>query len=312
MTVAGLDVTIFSFNRADYLRHAVQSARVHLPGARIRVFDDNSTDPATLDYLATLGDAVVRSGSPGDSRHGGLYANMQRAFDSAQGRYLLMLQDDVQVVRPVDAQDMADIDRIFDSDPRCAFVSVLFLKGARMRRYRRMLAPLPERGVYDAPPGLPARLAGKRQAYFDVALWHLDRLRAAGWSVLPSEHGNVLRAHDLFSTMPVMRNPFVFYCPEVPFYRHRSQTWAARLAGHVLGRAVKGFHPMTAAQVAALRARPITVWPRAEDFLEPTDPAVRRPFVYKDVKARWWLYALHRAEQALRRPIQKLRQLSGS
>lgn len=296
-----LEVAIFSFNRPAYLRNAVESARANLPGARIRVFDDNSTDPELLAYLDGLGDAVVRADARSSARHGGLYANMQRAFDMAERPLLLMLQDDVQVVRPVDAEDMADLERIFASDPKCAFVSVLFMMGARMRRFRRLLAPVPERGVYDAPPTLSERNRQRRLAYFDVCLWNVERLRRADWSVLPTEDQNVRRARDLFTTMPVMKNPFVFFCPEVPFFRNRSQMLSARLAARFVGRDLKSFRPFTPDDVAAFRARPISIWPRAEDFLHPADPRVVRPFVYKDVKARWWIYAIHKIEQALRK-----------
>lgn len=295
-----LEVAIFSYNRVEQLRIAVDSARTNLPGARIRVFDDRSTDPAMLAYLDSLGEMVVPADENLNARHGGLYANMQRAFELAEGRYLLMLQDDVQVVRPVDSMELDEINTIFASDPHCAFLSVLFMRGRRMRRYRRQLAPDPVRNVYDAPSTLSPRNFGRRLAYYDICLWNVERLRAAGWRVLPSEGANAIRARELFSTMPVMKNPFVFFCPEVPFFRHRSQTWAARLAGRFVGRHAKFYHVLTSTEVKRLRSRPMDVWPRAEDFLRPLDPKVVRPFVFKDVQARWWLYALHKIEQAFR------------
>lgn len=295
-----VEVAIFSYNRSAYLQNAVESAQHCLPDARIRVFDDNSTDPETVAYLNSLGDMVVHAADSGAGRHGGLYANMQRAFEMAEGKYLLMLQDDAQVVRVVDAQDWQDIEAIFAATPDRAFLSVLFMKGSRMRRYRRQLVEMPDSGIYDAPPTLSEHNYKKRLAYFDICLWHVDRLRAASWSVLPSEGENVMQARETFSTMPFMKTPFVFFCPEVPFFRHRSQSIAARMAAKYVSTHLKGFVPMTERDVARMRTRPMAQWPIAEVFLTPANPKVRKPFVFIDVQARWWLYLIHKIEQILR------------
>ncbi len=296
-----IDVAVFSYNRCNYLKNCVDSVNLNIPNARLRVFDDNSSDPEMVEYLDGLGDIVVRAPESGQGRHGGLYGNMQHAYATATGKYLLMLQDDVQVVRVVTAEDWSDIERIYANDPKCAFVSVLFMRGSRMRRYRRQLISVPHVGTYDGPVGLSEKNLGRRLAYYDVSLWNLDRLRAAHWHVSPSEGGNVVRAREIFSAMPVMKAPFVFFCPEVPFYRNRSQTLAARIASRFLGSHLKCYQQMTSQQVQDLRTRDMSRWPKAEDFLTPNDPIVRRPFVFKDVKARWWLYALHKLEQKFSR-----------
>jgi hypothetical protein len=100
----------------------------------------------------------------------------------------------------------------------------------------------------------------------------------------------------------VLADPIAFFCPEVPFFRNRDKkTLASRIAGRFVGRHLKSFHDMTADEVARMKARELAVWPVAENFLRTTDPSVVRPFVYKDVKARVWLYLLHKIEQLLRR-----------
>jgi glycosyltransferase involved in cell wall biosynthesis len=296
-----IDVAIFSYNRPAYLKNCVDSVQRNIPGARIRVFDDNSDDPETTAYLASLGAIVVTADQAGPARHGGLYSNMQRAFESCSGTYLLMLQDDVQIVRPVDAQDLDDIDAIFASDARAAFVSVLFMRGRTLRRYRRQLVAQPQRGVYDAPGHQSLHKLLGRQAYFDISLWHVARLRQANWAVEDSESANIAKARALFSTMPTMKTPFVFFCLEVPFFRNRSQTWAARIARRRSAGAIKAFHDMSLLTLATFRARDMIEWPVAEDWLTPTAPHVRRPFVYKDVRASWWLNLLYRLERLWRK-----------
>lgn len=301
MTFDDLDVAIFSYNRPAYLKNCLASAQDNLPGARIRIFDDNSDDPELAAFLKTLpSERVVQpTTDSGESRHGGLYPNMQRALDTAERPYLLMLQDDTQVVRALDQLDLDAIETAFTADQTRAFLAVTFLRGARIKRYKRLLAPV-EDGLYDTPlspeqPGYENRIA-----YFDISLWHVDRLRDAEWQMQPSEHENVLQARRKFSSMPHLANPFVFHLPEVPIYRHRQQTLAGRMARRLVGTEPKRFVPMTAQEIAAMRERAPTHLPIAEEFLTPEDPKVRRPFVYKDVKRHWWLAALSKLEFKLR------------
>jgi hypothetical protein len=296
-----LDVAIFAFNRPDYLRNCVESVRRNIPGARIRVHDDASDDPAQIAYLESLGAEAVRRTAAEKARHGGLYANMTAALAGAEHEHILMLQDDMQVVRPVGSDDLDRIHALFAADPARAFVGPLFMKAERMRRFRRELCPDRRARAYVSPPGHP-RDAKHCLSYFDVHLAHVGRLRAAGWVYDAAGEGPIAaRARELFGPMPVMADPIAFFCPEVPFFRHRDKkTIAARIAARFVGQGLKAFHDMTPAEVAALKARDLSVWPVAEDFLTPTDPRTRRPFVYKDVKARLWLYALHKIEQRLR------------
>lgn len=296
-----IDVAIFSFNRPDYLRNCVESVRRNMPQARLRVYDDASDDPDMLAYLDTLGDFLVRRPDVRGDRHGGLYANMTRALSGAQNEVILMLQDDMQVVRPVSDEDIEHILHVFSTYKRAAFIGPLFMKADRIRRFRRELVPEPRNRVYCSPQDR-AKDRKTCLSYFDVHIGHVPRLRDHNWVYLAEGEGPIGdRARELFGPMPVMADPLAFFCPEVPFYRNRSKkTLASRLADQVVGGALKAYHDLTEGQVSALKARDLSIWPVAEDFLTPTDPRVRRPFVYKDVKARHWLYALHKIEQALR------------
>lgn len=297
-----IEVAIFSYNRVDYLRNCVESVRRNLPQAKLRIFDDGSDDPAMLSYLMTLKAEVVRAEATDQARHGGLYRNMQRAFETATSEFLLLLQDDTQIVRPVDTEDEASIARIFEANESRAFVSVLFMKAARMRRFRRELSPYGDEGLYRTARGISDKNFARRLAYFDVTLCHVARLRAANWVFKPSERGNVECARRLFEDMPVMKAPFVFFCPEVPFFRNRSKTYGARLALRVVGSDLKCFYDLDPGTVARLKERPLEDWPIAENWLTPTNPKVKRPFVFKDVSARWWLSALHKIEMSYFRP----------
>lgn len=296
-----IDVAIFAYNRPDYLRNCVESVRRNIPGARLRVYDDFSDDPAQKAYLASLGEDAVTRDFAGTDRHGGLYANMNAALAGAKGDLLLMLQDDMQVVRRLDDQDLQRMQALFDADPRRAFAGPIFMKEDRLRRFRRELEIDPAQRAYLSPSTRgtnPKRCL----SYFDVHLAHVPRLRQAGWQYDAAGEGtNANRARALFGAMPMMGDPFAFFCPEVPFFRNREKkTLAARIAKRFVGEHLKSFEDMTPEDITALRNRDLAIWPIAETFLKPTDPRVVRPFVYKDVKARLWLYALHKIEQRVR------------
>ncbi|GHC55658.1 glycosyltransferase family A protein [Neogemmobacter tilapiae] len=297
-----IEVAIFSYNRVEYLKNCVDSVRLNMPDARLRIFDDNSDDPAMLEYLSRTDAEVVRADTKDEERHGGLYANMQRALDMAEHDYLILLQDDTQVVRPVGPDDLYEIDRIFRANDRRAFLCVLFMKAARMRRFRREVDAYPDENIYRTAAGISEKNFARRLAYFDVVLCNVGRLRTVNWTFAPSERANCEMARELFEDMPVMKSPFVFFCPEVPFFRNRSKTLAARIAARVVGTDLKRYLDLDEAKTTLLKERPLSQWPIAEDWLTPTNPKVRRPFVFKDVSARWWLSALHKIEMKFFRP----------
>lgn len=297
----GLTVAVFSFNRGGYLKNCLDSLARNLPFARVVVYDDGSTEAETLAVLAGAGEAFsVRQMQSADrSRHGGLYPNMQAALDECETDLLFFLQDDMQLVRPVAPEEPTGWRALLAADPDRAFLYPCFLRGLREARHRRRLRPDAATRSYISDRG-DAAVWAERSAYYDVCIADVARLRAADWHFASSEHENLLAARARFADMPFLGDPIAFHCPEVPIFRNRSRTFAARLAARHVGTDVKAFLDMTPEQVADLKSRPLTDWPVAETYLTTKNPKVRRPFVYKDVKARWWLNLLHRAEKSLR------------
>lgn len=295
-------VAIFSYNRGEFLLNCVDSVQREWPGVEVAVFDDGSRDPETVAVLERLRARVrvVQPAADQAGRHGGLYANMQRALEEAgDDEVVLMLQDDVQVVRPVGADDGAQIEAFFARYPRAAFLWPCFLKGARARRDRRITRVAPEFPVYFRD--YPEKKNARGLSYADVVLVHVGRLRAAGWRFEGGEVANAARAHRLFGPMGFMAHPFVMYLPQVPVYRQKRKTWGVALAERRAGTAPKRFVPMTAAETAALKQRDLAVLPVAEAFLRCEDPRVRRPFRYGAVNAFPLFHLLHKVEQGWRR-----------
>ena len=289
-----IEVAIFSYNRLFYLKNALHSVQRNVSDARVRIYDDGSDQPEMKNFLFENSDLVGARLKGLDSKHGGLYANMQSALDEAQEDYLLLMQDDTQIVRKMEQEDLEAINRAFEAFPTAAFLSVMFLKGEKKRRYKRVIRIDDGNQLYRSK----SLDDGVIQSYYDVVLCNVPRLRAAGWKFENTEVANMKKARELFGEMPIMRNPMMFFCPEVPFFRDRKQSLAARIIAK--RRKVNPvFHDMTDEAVAKLKGRTLGVFPYAEDWLNPTLQGLRRPFVFKDVKANLWLNLLYAIETKL-------------
>jgi glycosyltransferase involved in cell wall biosynthesis len=289
---------VFSYNRGPFLRHCVETIRSCAPTVPLTVVDDGSTDAETLDVLDNLPVAVRRlaPGAGNAQRHGGLYANMQRALDDCDAEHLLFLQDDMQLVRPLRAADFEYLQAFFAHHPRAAFINPVFLKGQRARRDQRVTRLQTDFPVYFRSS--PGKVRGF--SYADVVIADVGRLRQAQWRFLPGEIENARRAEQLFGAMGFMAYPFAMFLPEVPVYRGKHMTWAVARAQQLGGTQPKVYALMDAAQCAALFDRDLSVLPVAENFLRCTDPHVRRPFQYSAVNAYPGLRVLHKLEQWLR------------
>ena len=299
MTTPSLDVAIFSYNRGDYLKNCVESLHRNMPGVRFTVYDDGSDEPLTLTYLQSLGEHVRHMKSAGDDRHGGYYNNMQAALDATQADYLLMLQDDLQVVRPFAHQDLLGIDQIFQQSPDVAFLSPVFLKGSKRAYFQKSYQPDHQLRCYRWLAD-PLDLGKVPRKYADVALLHVGRLRGKTWQFASSEEGNGVLADSLFGDMVQVAEPWVFYIPEEPAYRGRVLTFGAKLAARMSGNQVKAFVDMSPQTNAMFAQRSLCTYPFAEDFVDTVDPSVRKPYKFNVYRTRWLPLVLNKLELWLR------------
>ena len=296
---APLEAFVFSYNRGPHLDRCLASLRRHAGGVPVTVIDDGSDDPATLGVLEAAPFPVRRAGERVEGRLGGLYDNMQAAFDGAGARRVLFLQDDCQLIRPLDEGVLAELDAVFDAEPAQAIASPLIRMGPRQARREGAFEPAAGGAAWHYRP---EEGAGSITAQHYTAISVLDRPRliAAGWRFERTEGENARQAMRLgLAPMAHLDRPFAAQMPEVPTSRWGRPTLGARIAARLDGPEVRGFRDLTADEVAALGggAQP----PLAEDVLTPTHPRTRRPFVHKGVNARGWTRALNRAETMLRR-----------
>lgn len=292
-----LEAYVFSFNRGPFLRHCVAAARTYAPGMPLSVVDDASDDPATVDVLRQLppGVTLLSGGASDAGRHGGLYANMQRALDACRSDFVLFLQDDMQIVRPLRDEDTDYIAGFFDRFPRAAFLNPVFLKGQRARRDQRVTRLAPDFPVYFREQ--PRKAHPRGLSYADAVIAHAGRLKAAGWQFSTDEVKNAWQAQRLFGPMGFMAHPFAMFLPQVPVYRGKRKTWAVSLAERLGGVEPKGFLPLDGPALSAFLDRDLEELPVAERFLRCEDRRVRTPFQYSAVNAYPLLRAAHKLQQ---------------
>ncbi len=302
--MAGADYSfiIFSFNRGVHLQNCVSSIERHAPQVDLHIIDDDSDDPQTVDILDRLSKRhrvkVVRAGKPTGSKVGGLYVNMQSALDSLPDNHLFSLfQDDMQMVRDLEDQDIEAMHSYFDDDERNGFLAHVFMRGYR----RQSLGPLLR---YDSKTRIYTRKSTKPSGTSHFAAIHTsrtDRLRNVGYRYADSEKLNNARASEFFAAMGALRDPFASCLPAVPVYRYGMNTWCQRLAVRLSHAGLYPIVPLSVEAIAALRERdPTTALPWSEDFLVTDPPAPAGPWTYSGFQGRRWLKNFNRVEVELR------------
>lgn len=291
---------VFSFNRGQFLENCVASIERCVPDADIAVFDDDSTDEYTCGVLSNLSQRleVIQPGNRSSHKLGGLYGNMQSAIEHASDHELVcFIQDDMQVVRPVKSEEITDLNRLFDNNPKVAFLHPCFLKGMNRERDKATL-------TYDLSLRTFRRRATDQSAgqYFSAILvTRPSRLLEINWHFRLSEPANDLQARDYFQTIGHMFAPFAMWLPEVPAYRGKRKTLALKIAERWRG---CGFYPyeiLDESEVDYLQERCTDVLPFAEDFLKCVNPDLEKPWGYYPMQGSRFLKKLNSLELALRK-----------
>src|SRR5690606_3426070 len=130
---SGWLICVFTYNRPQLLRNLLASLRQFYPDMDLAVFDDGSTDPEQQQILRELqagGSHIsITEEGTGDSKHGGLYHNMNRALAYARAkgyRYAYFVQDDMQFLWR-DGQLAQRVEDAFRR-PECLMVNFNFLQ----------------------------------------------------------------------------------------------------------------------------------------------------------------------------------------
>ncbi|MCR6653286.1 MAG: hypothetical protein NVV73_18125 [Cellvibrionaceae bacterium] len=272
------------------------------PAARSRFFDDDSPDPETRRILAELSQRhTVIYPSPDNfsqSKHGGLYANMQTAFSlSANDDLVCFLQDDTQLVRPLAPSDIEQLAHFFAASTKPCFVQPAFMRGCNRKKDQPLTRYDAQRRVYYVD-----RLKSSAGAFYsDICLFRVHDLQAAGWEFITREAGNEQQARAKLGQMAYWRDPFAAWLPNVPAFRGKTQTLALRVAQQ---RRRSGFYPiqyLTAEQNRAFVQRDPTILPYAEDCLQVLEGDVPKPWIYYPLQGSAPLKWLNSAESKIRK-----------
>ena len=251
---------IFSFNMGQALANCLESTARHFPSFDCAIVDDQSDDPLTIavlnDWRARVTYFHESTEPKAGKNHGNLYINIQRMTDLALAkgyRFLFMIQDDMQFVRPFSSALQAEYSALFHND------SVLQID-PRFHRKMMIVDVLPELNGYAFAEG------DYRRSYADVGILDLHKIRDLGWRFVESEPANkkALTAMGMLRIFPF--SPMMMHVPFPKIYRggRLKRPW------FLLRRGRYGFADMTDADMHRLDNRPLSQAPHFREFLRPS------------------------------------------
>lgn len=304
---ASITFCIFSFNRGAFLKNCIDSIEAAMDQPEIVIFDDDSNDPQTLEFLAGIKDRhqVVLPEKKGSIKHGGLYHNMQNALVKLKDRNLLCyLQDDTQLVRPILGHEVIELNELFESNPDVAFIHPCFIRGVDQLKRPLIPEPGPDASVFVRKN--MGQSAGVH--YSDLVMFKPARLLAAGWEFHQSEPANDSQAKASFGPMLYLWAPFAMWLPEVPAYRGKSKTLGLKLAEKHKRCGFYPFRMWTEEQASRfLAASSEKVPPIAEQFLDCVGETPAKPWTYNPLTGFSMLKHLNNIEVALKRWLPVMR-----
>ncbi|AXJ01721.1 hypothetical protein CYPRO_2479 [Cyclonatronum proteinivorum] len=294
MTRAQLYIAVMSYEMGILLRNCLTSIEKHAPGIALAIYDDGSRGPETkevLDEYASKIPVYVNNWRDGQSadplgghiKVGGLWTNMQRAFRHARAAgfsYIMFVQDDMQVVGPLDDTFFAEHRAIWADRPDIVQIRISY--------YRNPLVdpthdPVRNRicasGRYYMAEPVPQGLNA-------TGIVSIDRLHRAGYAWEKGEHLNNRKsaAQGMYSVFP--KTPLIPQLPYPPVVKDRLprfKRWLNHISDMIF---LVGFHPyadLSPAQISALRNRDPEERPVGEVFLTPRKPVkLYRPWCYEN------------------------------
>lgn len=238
-------------------------------GAPIHVVDDGSDDRVTRELLQKWSRKVRvwRNESARRGRVGGLHVNMNMAMEEAVASgttYALMLQDDMQMVRPLAGVDISNFNEYFRSNPRSFELQVSFWpfdrQGSNLDWYldESGVASFSELERYSAP-------------YSDTGLFHVHRFIELLGVLEDSERANVDKARRIGAVKGYYRFPFTMFMPFPMTHRGGKRSVSLRFAELLAGSGVHPFDYMDERNIEALFARRDYAPPVARDWLQCDD-----------------------------------------
>ena len=291
---------IFSFNRGPFLANCIRSIEDCAPDCRLTVIDDGSDDAETVAVLEDIGKRhrVISKTAESGHKLGGLYANMQVAFELADDDELMcFLQDDTQMVRPFGDADIRALRDSFDRNPELGFISPAFVRGISLKH------PADRDIRFDEQAGMWFWYPQKRSTgtwFSALLIADPRRLRAVNWQFAVGESVNNRRASELFCRMGRMRVPFSMWLPNGRAYRGKQKSLALRFGEWYRRCGIYPLEMMSETEVAALQEAQPPRLPVAEECLRVQGGPLKTPGTYDPMQGAGILKVFDRIERKLK------------
>jgi len=247
------------------LERCIQSTLKMCVGFEVILIDDASENPRTVELLKTkrelLREVIISKEPKLGKRHGNLYLNIQKACayaTEAGFEFLMMIQDDMQFVRPFDDSIGRQYGDLFNSGEKVLQVDPRFLR----------------RGDYEVLRERRAYRYGPRTSYADVGIVHLARFNDLKWQFLEGERANKERLADLGYERLFPFAPIAMHVPFPRVYRGGR----GRFRVFPFNRGKYGFDYMTEQEITRMDARPVEEIPFFRAFLRPQNMLLSRLF----------------------------------
>ncbi|MCA0892693.1 glycosyltransferase [Microbulbifer agarilyticus] len=295
-----MHIFVFSYNRSAQLDNCIRSIEACAPHCQLTIIDDGSGDPATQAVLrkAAQRHQVIDRTSESGHKLGGLYANMQAAYEMAHADELMcFLQDDTQMVRPLTREDIEVLRTSFASQPDLGFISPAFVRGISLRK------KVDRDFRFDAERNFWFWYPRKRSTgtwFSALLIADPKRLREHNWQFEVGESVNNRRAAKMFCRMARMRVPFAMWLPNGGAYRGKQKSLALRFGEWARNCGLYPLQVMSANEVDSLAQSSPVRLPVAEEFLK-TDEKVKQPWAYDPMQGAGWLKLLDRIERKVRK-----------
>lgn len=236
-------ICVFSYNMGVTLANCLQYIKEFAPEYDVILMDDGSSDPVTLNVIDChshlIKDTFVNRDPKERRKHGNLYGNIQHMCDYAtekRYRYIFLIQDDMQFVRPLSADVLLQYGHLFDADEMLLQVDPRFLRsGANFE--------ILDNGSAYKNEGITS--------YADVGIINLHRFRDSGWKLAEGERANRDGLAALGYKRVYPRTPVLMHVPFPQRYRNGK----LRRSPLLWNRGNYGYHGMTDQQIADMDAR---------------------------------------------------------
>lgn len=277
-----IEVFIFSYNRGDFLLNCVESTKRNFSSASITVIDDRSDDEYTKAVLKSFSDVTVKYATgENDGRWGGFYKNIDWVIqDLATHSWVILIEDDMQFVRPFTDADIEAITNFFDRYPKSGYLMLEFLKDEHKLKDQKFIMLDKHKQFYFFEDGAES-YRGTVHACTSGVL-NIRHMRECNYRFVGDRKTVRNRAKSTFTKMGVYPYPNLMYLPFPKAIKNRKQTVTRRVIERYYGADFNPYFDLAGKRLNFFLERNISQLPYAGDWLKCKKPKIKSPFLFGD------------------------------